>query len=100
MRTFSTPRHCGIGGHLHFSDCAEVGQLKTLQKGQNLVEDGDDVVNFFLVMEGEVSVTEGLSRHCLLSRISVKIHGQLNHFFISNLGFAIANSIEFGSYVL
>lgn len=42
------------------SELIHVGQLKALQKGQNLVDDdGGYSTSFYLIMEGEVSVTEG-----------------------------------------
>ena len=40
----------------------EAGQLKALQKGQNLVDDDGYSTSFYLVLEGEVSVTEGCGR--------------------------------------
>jgi hypothetical protein len=46
-----------------FSENTEVGQLKALQKGQSLVDDdGGYSTSFYLIMEGEVSVTEGCGR--------------------------------------
>lgn len=42
------------------SELIHVGQLKALQKGQSLVDDdGGYSTSFYLIMEGEVSVTEG-----------------------------------------